>query len=56
MQQYFGGNAADVQARAAEERVLLYNDRFQAEFAGANGRDVPAWTAPDNRHIALSHS
>ena len=56
MQQHFGGNAADVQAGAAQERVLLDDNRLQAKFARANRSNVTARTAPDDRHIVLSHS
>ena len=56
VQQNFGGDAADVQAGAAKKRVLFDYNGLQPEFAGANGRHVAARTAPDNRHIVLSHA
>ena len=56
VQQHLGGNATDVQAGAAEERVFLHHHGFQAQLAGANGGDVTPRTAPDNRHIVLCHS
>ena len=56
MQKNFGGNAADVQAGATEEGVLLHYDCLQAQFAGADRRYVTAWTATDNRYIVFRHA
>ena len=52
-QQVLGGNAADVQARAAKLVVLLNDRRFQAQLAGANRRHVSARAAADHYQVVL---
>ena len=55
MKQGFGGNATDMQASAAEFR-LLFNDRgLEAVLAGANCRRVPARSATDDDQV-VCHS
>ena len=51
MQERLGGDAADVQAGAAELGVLLDKRGLQAVLSGANGRRVTAGAAPDDDHI-----
>src|ERR1700681_1210508 len=56
VQQDLGGDAADVQTGAAEEGIFLDDDGLETQLAGADGRHVAAWTAPDNRYIVLGHA
>ena len=56
VQQHLGGNAADVQAGAAEKRIFLDDDGLQAQLAGADGGDIPARSAADNCHVVLCHA
>src|SRR6266403_1262132 len=56
IQKNLGGNAADMETRSAQERILFHDDGFQSQFARTDGGDVPPRTAPDNRHIVLYHS
>ena len=53
MQQDFGGNAADVQAGAAEKAVLFDDQCLQAPLRGADGGYIAAGPAADNRQIVL---
>ena len=53
VQQHLGGNAADVQAGAAEKAVLLDDQRLQSPLRGANGGDVAARSAADDRQIVF---
>jgi hypothetical protein len=45
-----------MQAGPAQIRILLDDNRFQSQLTGTDGRDIPAGTAPDNRHIVLCHA
>src|SRR5882757_7696649 len=56
MEQHFGGNAADVQAGAAEKGVFLHHDGLEAQLAGTDGGYVSARSAADNRHVVLCHA
>ena len=52
VQQRLGGDAADVQAHAAERLVALDQHRLQPEVGGAEGRRVAAGTGADHDHLA----
>ncbi len=56
IEQGLGGDAADVEARAAKEFALDAGD-FQAELGGANGGGVSARSGADDYkiEIALGH-
>ena len=56
VQQYFGGNASDVQAGAAKKGIFFDNHSLQAQFARANRGYISARPAPDNRNVVLSHA
>ena len=56
VQQHLGGNAADVQAGAAQVWIFLHHDGLQSQLTGANGRHVSARPAPDDRYVVLSHT
>ena len=56
VQKYFCGDAADVQAGAAEKGILLDDGGFQAPLAGADRGDVAARPAADNYQIIFGHS
>ena len=49
----FGGNATDVQAGSAEERVFLNDGHFQAPLRGANRGHVAARTAANHHEIVF---
>ena len=51
MQESLGGNAADVQAAAAQFRVFFDDGGLQAVLSRANGRRVSTGTAPDDDHV-----
>ena len=51
MQQDLRGDAADVQARAAQEAVLLDDQRLQAPLRGADGGHITAGPAADDGQI-----
>ena len=53
MQQRLGGDAAAVQAGAAEHGVLLDHGDLQAELAGADGGDVAAGAAADDDEVVV---
>ncbi len=51
VEERLGGDAADLQAGAAQSGIF-FNDRgFQAVLARANGRRIPTGTAPDDNHV-----
>ena len=54
VQQRLGGNAADVQAGAAQLGVFFNDGGFEAVLAGANGRRIATGSAPDDDHV-ISH-
>src|SRR5260370_16593703 len=56
MEQHFCGNAADVQAGAAEKGGLFHHHRLQSKFASTHRRPDPAPTTPHNPPTALSPS
>ncbi len=56
MEQHFGGDAADVQAGAAEEGIFLDDYGLEAQFAGTDGGHIPARSAADNCHVVLCHA
>src|SRR5262249_40588724 len=56
MQKLLRRYATDMQARPAEVRIFFDDNRLQPQLTGSYGRDVPAGTAPDYRHIVLCHS
>src|SRR5205814_5021256 len=52
-----GGDAADVEAGAAQRRPLLDAGDFEAELGGADGGDVAAGAGPDHDQVvALRHA
>ena len=55
MQERFGGNAADVQARAAQFRIFLNHRGLEAVLSGADRSGVATRPAADN-HEVVSHS
>ena len=55
MQQRLRGNAADVEAGAAERRALLDHRHLQPELAGANGAHIAAGACPDDDQIESGH-
>jgi hypothetical protein len=56
VKEHFGGNTADMQASAAKEGVFFNYDSFQSKLAGAYGRYITPWPAPNDRNIILSHT
>src|SRR5271163_960354 len=56
VQKNFGGDAADVQAGAAEEWVFFDDGNFQAPLRGADGGDVSARSAADDHDIVFSQT
>ena len=55
-EQRLGGDAAAVEAGAAQALVLLDERRLQPELPGADGRHVPARARTDDHHVErLSH-
>jgi hypothetical protein len=53
VQQRLGGNAADVQANAAERGVALDDDRLHAEVGRAEGGGVAAGPGAEHEHFAF---
>ena len=51
VEERLGGDAADVQAGAAQLRVFFNNGCFQAVLARANGRRISTGTAPEDDHV-----
>ena len=49
----FGGNAADIQANAAERRPLVDDQHLLAEVGGAEGGGVAARPRPEHHEIGL---
>ena len=56
MEERLGGDAADVQASAAELRIFFDNRGLQAVLAGANCGRISAWTAADDDQIVVLSS
>ena len=56
VQENFGGDAAYVQASAAEERIFFDDGDFQAPLRGANAGDVSAGSAADYYDIVFSQT
>ena len=56
VQENFGGDAAHMQASAAEERVFFDDGDFQAPLRGADGGDVSARSAADDHDIVFSQT
>ena len=56
VQENFGGNAADVQASAAEKGIFFDDGGFQAPLRGADGGDVAARSAADDHEIVFSQT
>jgi hypothetical protein len=52
-EQRLGGNAADVQAGAAEESVFFDERGFQAVLAGADGGGVSGGAAADDGDVII---
>ena len=48
-----GGDAADVQASAAEGAAGLDADRLEAKLGGFDGGDVPAGTAANDADVVV---
>ena len=53
LEERFGGDAAAVQARAAEERIFLDDGHLHAELPGADAGDIAARTAADDDDVVL---
>ena len=53
MQKRLRGNAADVEAGAAEGLVLLHDGHFHAELRRADGADIPAGTGADDDEVIV---
>jgi hypothetical protein len=49
----FTGNAADVEARAAQGRALIDAGDFHAELRRTDGRDIPARTGADHDQVEM---
>ena len=56
MQQHFRRNASHVQARSAQERILLHDHGFQTELARAYRRHIATRSAADYCDVVLSHA
>jgi hypothetical protein len=56
VQENFGGDAADVQASAAEKGIFFDDGNFQAPLRGANAGDVSARSAADDHNIVFSQT
>ena len=56
VQKYFGGDAAYVQARAAEKRIFFNDGGLQSPLRSANRGDVSAGSAADNHDIIFSQT
>ena len=54
MQQRFGGDAADIQAHAAQGGVALNQQGFLAQIGRAKGRRIAAGATTQHQHIALN--
>src|SRR4051794_20211083 len=55
-EQRFGGDAAAVETRAADEWILLDDGDLHAELPGANPGHIAARTAADHHHVVLLFS
>ena len=53
MQQRLGGNAAHVQAHAAQGGVALDDDDLEAQVGRAEGGAVAAGAAAEHEHVAV---
>jgi hypothetical protein len=49
----FDGNAADVEAHAAERRIALDQHRLHAEVGGAERRRIAARAGAEHQHVAF---
>ena len=56
VQENFGGDAAHVQASAAEKGIFFDDGDLQAPLRGANGGDVSARSAADDHDIVFSQT
>jgi hypothetical protein len=56
VQQRLGGDAADVQADAAERLVALDEHDVEAEVRCAEGRRVAAWPGSEDHQLRVAHS
>lgn len=50
---YLGGDASDVEARAAEGSSLLDAGGLEAQLCGLDGRHVASGPAADDDHVVL---
>ena len=55
VEQGLGGDAADVEARAAEGVILLHEGNLEAELAGFDGGDIATGAGADYDEIELRH-
>src|SRR3546814_9108539 len=53
LQQRLGGNAADIQAGAAEGAAALHAGRLHAELRGADRRNIAPRAAADHHQVVL---
>ena len=53
VQQHFGGNAAHMQASAAEKRILFDHQSLQSVLPGADGGLVSPWAASNDHQIVF---
>ncbi len=51
LQQRLGGNAADIEAGAAQRRALFHAGDLQAKLGCADGADIAAWAGPDDDDV-----
>ena len=51
VEQGFGGNAADVEADAAELGILFDDGGFESVLGGAHGGRIAAGAAPDHDYV-----
>jgi hypothetical protein len=56
VQENFGGDAADVQASAAEKGIFFDDGNFQAPLRSADGGDVSARSTADDHDIVFSQT
>jgi uncharacterized membrane protein len=55
MEQRLRGNAADIEAGAAQGAAALDTSHLQAKLAAADGADIASRAAADHHNIILGH-
>jgi hypothetical protein len=56
VQEHLGGNAADVQAGAAQKRIFFDDRYLQSPLSGANRSHISTGTTPNHDKIVFSQS